>query len=46
MSGLVAIEPLTPLQARNETDEELILYIYGAPPEQAGAEYFEDPGDL
>jgi mannose-6-phosphate isomerase-like protein (cupin superfamily) len=44
--SVVAVEPLTPLQARNETDEELVLYIYGAPPEQEGAEYFDDPGDL
>jgi hypothetical protein len=29
-------------QARNETDEELVLYIYGAPPEQAGADFFDD----
>jgi mannose-6-phosphate isomerase-like protein (cupin superfamily) len=44
--SVVAVEPLTPLQARNETDEELVLYIYGAPPEQEGGEYFDDPGDL
>ena len=44
--SVVAVEPMTPLQARNETDEELVLYIYGAPPEQAGAEFFDDPGDL
>lgn len=40
--GVVAVEPGTPLQARNETDEELLLYIYGAPPEQAGADFFDD----
>jgi mannose-6-phosphate isomerase-like protein (cupin superfamily) len=44
--SIVAVEPMTPLQARNESEEELVLYIYGAPPEQAGAEHFEDPGDL
>jgi mannose-6-phosphate isomerase-like protein (cupin superfamily) len=44
--SVVAVDPGTPLQARNESDEELVLYIYGAPPEQAGAEYFDDPGDL
>jgi mannose-6-phosphate isomerase-like protein (cupin superfamily) len=44
--SVVAVEPGTPLQARNESDEELVLYIYGAPPEQAGADYFDDPGDL
>jgi mannose-6-phosphate isomerase-like protein (cupin superfamily) len=44
--SVAAVEPLTPLQARNETDDELVLYIYGAPPEQAGAEYYDDPGNL
>ena len=38
----VAVEPATPLQVRNEGDEELVLFIYGAPPEQAGADFFED----
>lgn len=44
--SVVAVEPGTPLQVRNETDEELVLYIYGSPPEQEGADYFDDPGDL
>lgn len=40
--GVVAVEPGTPLQVRNETDDVLVLYIYGAPPEQAGADFFDD----
>lgn len=40
--AVVAVEPGTPLQARNETDEELVLFVYGAPPEQAGADFFDD----
>jgi len=40
--SVVAVEPGTPLQVRNETDEELVLYIYGAPPEQEGADFFDD----
>src|ERR671930_583884 len=44
--SVVAVEPGTPLQVRNETDVELVLYIYGSPPEQEGADYFDDPGDL
>lgn len=40
--SVVAVEPETPLQVRNENDEELILYIYGAPPEQEGADFFDD----
>ena len=43
--SVVSVEPGTPLQVRNEGDEELVLYIYGAPPEQAGADYFDDPGE-
>jgi mannose-6-phosphate isomerase-like protein (cupin superfamily) len=44
--SVVAVEPGTPLQVRNETDEELVLYIYGAPPEQEGADFFDDPGPI
>jgi mannose-6-phosphate isomerase-like protein (cupin superfamily) len=40
--SVVAVEPMTPLQVRNEGDEELVLYIYGAPPEQEGADFFDD----
>lgn len=39
--GVVAVEPMTPLQVRNETDEELLLFIYGAPPVDGGADFFE-----
>ena len=44
--SVVAVEPMTPLQVRNETDEELVLYIYGAPAEQAEGQMLEDPGEL
>lgn len=40
--GVVAVEPMTPLQVRNESDEELLLYIYGAPPVQEGADFLDD----
>jgi mannose-6-phosphate isomerase-like protein (cupin superfamily) len=40
--SVVAVQPGTPLQVRNETDDELVLYIYGAPPEQEGADFFDD----
>jgi mannose-6-phosphate isomerase-like protein (cupin superfamily) len=40
--GVVAVEPMTPLQVRNETDEELVLFIYGAPPVDEGADFLED----
>jgi mannose-6-phosphate isomerase-like protein (cupin superfamily) len=44
--SVVAVEPGTPLQVRNEGGEELVLYIYGAPPEQEGADFFDDPGEI
>jgi quercetin dioxygenase-like cupin family protein len=44
--GLVAVEPGTPLLVRNESDEDLVLYIYGAPAEQGGADFFDDTGEL
>jgi mannose-6-phosphate isomerase-like protein (cupin superfamily) len=44
--SVVAVEAGTPLQVRNESSEELVLYIYGAPPEQEGADFFDDPGEL
>jgi mannose-6-phosphate isomerase-like protein (cupin superfamily) len=44
--SVVAVEPGTALQVRNEGDDELVLFIYGAPPDQAGADYFEDPGEV
>jgi mannose-6-phosphate isomerase-like protein (cupin superfamily) len=44
--SVVAVQPGTPLQVRNETDEELVLYIYGAPPTQEGADFFDDIPEL
>ena len=41
--SVVAVEPGTPLQIRNDSDEELVVFIYGAPPLQEGAEFFDDP---
>ena len=40
--SVVAVEPMTPLQIRNESDEELVLFIYGAPPVNEGADFFDD----
>jgi hypothetical protein len=37
---------MTPLQVRNEGVEELVLFIYGAPAEQGGADFLDDPGEL
>ena len=40
--SVVAVEPMTPLQIRNDSDEELVLFIYGAPPVNEGAVFFDD----
>jgi mannose-6-phosphate isomerase-like protein (cupin superfamily) len=40
--GVVAVEPMTPLQVRNEAEEELVLFIYGAPPVSEGADFLND----
>jgi len=39
---VLVVQPGTILQLRNIGDEELRLFIYGAPPEQAGADFFDD----
>ena len=40
--SVVSVEPGTALQLRNDGDEEVVVFIYGAPPEQAGADFFAD----
>jgi len=40
--GVAAVEPMTALQVRNETDEDLVLLAYGAPPLQEGADFLDD----
>jgi len=40
--GVIAVEPMTALQLRNETDEELVIFVYGAPPLQEGADFLDD----
>ncbi len=39
--GLVHVEAGTPLQIANEAGEDLVLYIYGAPPEHGKAEFLD-----
>ena len=36
--GLVHVEPGTPLQTVNHGDEDLLVYVYGTPPESEHAE--------
>ena len=38
----VIVEPGTSLQLRNAGDEELVLFIYGAPHVTGGADFFDD----
>ncbi len=40
--GVVAVQPMTALQLRNESDEELVVFAYGAPPDQEGADFLDD----
>jgi quercetin dioxygenase-like cupin family protein len=40
--SVVAVEPGTALQLRNDGDDEVVVFIYGAPPDQAGADFFPD----
>jgi mannose-6-phosphate isomerase-like protein (cupin superfamily) len=39
--GIVVVERGTILQLRNAGEEELVLFIYGAPPETGKAEFFD-----
>jgi mannose-6-phosphate isomerase-like protein (cupin superfamily) len=40
--GVVVVHQGTPLQMRNETDEEILVLAYGAPTEHGNAEFLED----
>jgi mannose-6-phosphate isomerase-like protein (cupin superfamily) len=41
--SVVAVEPKTPLQLRNDTGDEVLVFIYGAPPIPGEAEILDDP---
>ncbi len=38
----VVVQPGTVLQLRNAGDEDLVLFIYGAPPVSGGADFYDD----
>jgi len=40
--GVVRVAPMTALQLRNESDDELVFFAYGAPPIQEGADFLDD----
>jgi mannose-6-phosphate isomerase-like protein (cupin superfamily) len=44
--GVVVAHPGTPLQMRNETDEEILVFVYGAPTRHGNAEFLEDVESL
>ena len=41
MGGVVHVESGTVLQSANHGDEDVLVYAYGAPPEQGGAEFLD-----
>jgi mannose-6-phosphate isomerase-like protein (cupin superfamily) len=41
--SVVAVEPGTPLQLRNDGAEDVTVFAYGAPPVREGADFFDDP---
>jgi mannose-6-phosphate isomerase-like protein (cupin superfamily) len=44
--GMVAVHAGTPLQARNESDEEILFFAYGAPPIHGNVEFLDDVAEL
>lgn len=44
--GVVVVHQGTPLQMRNETDQEILVFVYGAPTEHGNAEFLEDVESL
>ena len=40
--GVVVVHQCTPLQPRNETDEEILFLAYGAPTRHGNAEFLDD----
>jgi mannose-6-phosphate isomerase-like protein (cupin superfamily) len=44
--GVVVVHQGTPMQARNEADEELVFFAYGAPPVSGNAQFLDDVSEL
>lgn len=42
---VIAVHAGTPMQARNESDEELLFFAYGAPPVHGNAVFLDDVED-
>jgi mannose-6-phosphate isomerase-like protein (cupin superfamily) len=43
---VVVVHIGTPMQARNETDEEIQFFAYGAPPQHGNAQFLDDVESL
>jgi quercetin dioxygenase-like cupin family protein len=43
--GVVAVHPGTPMQARNESDDEILFFAFGAPPVSGNAVFLDDVVD-
>jgi quercetin dioxygenase-like cupin family protein len=41
LGGLIHVDPGTPLQTMNHGDEDLLVYVYGTPPEDEHAELLD-----
>jgi len=44
--GVVVVHRGTPLQMRNETDEEILVFVYGSPTEHGNAKFLDDVESL
>ena len=40
--SVVAVRPMTALQVRNESDDELVIFVYGSPPLTQTADFLDD----
>jgi mannose-6-phosphate isomerase-like protein (cupin superfamily) len=40
--GVVVVHARTPMQVRNETNEEILFFAYGAPPIHGNTEFLDD----
>jgi mannose-6-phosphate isomerase-like protein (cupin superfamily) len=40
--SVCVVQPGTPLQLRNDGEDDVLFFIVGAPPEEGGADYFPD----
>ena len=44
LQSVVSLEPGTAVQMRNESDDEVVVFVYGAPPDTERAGLLEDVG--